>query len=1172
MGAHDAMKNADAGSGQAAYTVDGRVVPREQFYAVACDPHRSVVVEACAGAGKTWMLVSRILRALLDGVQPQQIVAITFTRKAAGEMRQRLSEWLAAFARADLPTRCQALRDRGMSASDAERAAPLLLDLQQRLLEGGRPVEIRTFHAWFSQLLRAAPMALLQDLGISPELQLLEDESELMPEVWRAFHGQVLADAGLLADYQALIDECGRNKILRWLETGFGKRVELRLAQAQGVLMDSVEGAASVSARFAGQSPLEIVAAMRGQWQDLALELGQGRNETMRKAASAIEQALTDDLPPAGLYEVLRSKLLTQAGTPVQAHKSSSMAMALAEEMQLFQRGVNQDRAQILHRRLARLSLALIDSFDALKRSRGLVDMNDLERGALAVLGDAALAGWVQERLDTQLRHLLIDEFQDTSPLQWQALYAWLSSYSGAGGGGSGQRPLSVFIVGDPKQSIYRFRRAEPRVFAAARDFLRRGLDAAVLACDHTRRNAPVVLDAVNAALLQAQAAGEYEDFRRHTTESSDPDPLAGFMRLDGSAAADAADAADTPGAADATDAQATPSASEAENAAEELAWRPSLSEARHEPELQRRAAEADRVAQGLAELLAQGDLKPGDIFVLARRREALRVLAEALKARGIAHVAPEEMTLLDAPDVRDLLALLDALASPSHDLSLAHALRSPLFDVSEAGLLQLSIAARAVRRLAELPTPTPSPAPDGDEPAPAPARMSFWQALMAAAEDDLEPALQRARRLLTDWSGRLQLSTPQELLDRILAQGDLLARVAARVPPSERRGRLHALQSLLGLALDLDGGRYATVYGFVRALRQRALSLPAHAEADAVQLLTVHGAKGLEARVVVMLDCDAAPAKADHATLLVDWPVEQPAPVRVAFIASESTPPPALEPLMRFEQGERQREELNALYVAMTRAKSRLVISRSVSARGGGSGSWWQRLQENATDWVPSAPADQGATRGAVVLAQLPQLPVPETDAQGAEMATMTPAQPSPSPTLHEPAELVVRTAELDEMAALGEAMHRVLEWVSGPQGQGAAVPALLGAAAQMYGLDARRSERLARSVTAILGSPACAPFFDAATLLWAGNEVPVSHEGQDLRLDRLVQRRESDGAAHWWVLDYKLNEAPQRQPEYVAQLRQYHAAVQRLQPGETVRTAFITGQGRLVEVDPGG
>ena len=1107
----------------AAYTVDGRLVAREHFYRLACDPRRSVVVEACAGAGKTWMLVSRILRALLDGAQPQEIVAITFTRKAAGEMRERLGQWLQQYAACSAAERVEALVQRGMAPAEAEAAAPLLAGLQKQLLQQGRPVEIRTFHAWFSQLLRAAPLELLQAQGLAPELQLVEDEADLMPELWQRFHTAVLADEALLAAYHELVRTRGRSSVQRWLEAAFDKRVELRLAQQAGTLLDSVPGAASVSPRYAGLAdPIEAFAALRAGLQALAIQLGGAKNATPRKAGAAIEQALSDLAEPRAAFDAVFKALFTAEGTPRKNLGESAELNAMLVELELLARALAQHEAATLHRLMCGLALTLIEAYEQLKRSRGLVDMNDLERGALALLGDAELAGWVQQRLDAQVRHLLIDEFQDTSPLQWHALYAWLSSYAGAGGGASGQQPPTVFIVGDPKQSIYRFRRAEPRVFAAAADFVRQGLDGALLACDHTRRNAPPVLGLVNAVFAQATASGEYSGFRAHSTESDgEADALLGVFHLDDVAASPAA----------AGDAAAQESAEQGE-----LVWRPSLSVPRHEPELQRRAAEAQRIAACIAELLAEGQVLPGEVFVLARKREPLRVLAQTLKGLGIPHAAPEDTPLLDSPDVRDLIALLDVLASPGHNLSLAHVLRSPLFGADEADLLQLADASGAVRWLGR--------AQPGEEGGTA---QSWWAALMQLDESRLSPALARARRLLAQWQDLARWRSPHDVLDAVVAEGELLPLLAAAVPPSERRTRLHAIDALLALALDLDGGRHSGLYSFVRALKTRALKLAWPTLPDAVQLLTVHGAKGLEARVVFVMDCEAAPARAETSSLAVAWEVQDAAPRTVAFLASESRPPPSLQLLLDEEREQRRREELNALYVALTRARSRLVFSRTPPARKSSAAStpvsWWSRLQPLAQPLA--APAEP-----------------PSFVATDEFALPVLPAAPQPADTS---AEIGRAPEPVDESAALGEALHRVLEWASGPRPQPLAQ--LLAAAAQMYGLDAARSERLARSAQAILHSADCARFFAADALLWSGNEVAVSWRGQDLRIDRLVCQRGEAGRPVWWVLDYKLNPAPQQQPEYLQQLQRYREAVRELQPGEPVRTAFINGQGRLID-----
>ena len=155
---------------KAAYDLNGQRVNAQAFYAVACDPQRSVAVEACAGAGKTWMLVSRIVRALLEGVPAHEILAITFTKRAAAEMRERLYQWLAEFAGADRPTLIQALRDRGITLDEtAALSSELpqeLSGLYQKVLDQGRQVQVRTFHSWFGALLRTAPLSLLQQLEL----------------------------------------------------------------------------------------------------------------------------------------------------------------------------------------------------------------------------------------------------------------------------------------------------------------------------------------------------------------------------------------------------------------------------------------------------------------------------------------------------------------------------------------------------------------------------------------------------------------------------------------------------------------------------------------------------------------------------------------------------------------------------------------------------------------------------------------------------------------------------------------------------------------------------------------------------------------------------------------------------------------------------------------------
>ncbi len=1086
-----------------AFRVDGRTVERHAFYAAACDPRRSCVVEACAGSGKTWLLVSRILRALLDGAAPHEILAITFTRAAAGEMRQRLDEWLARYAapRASHAERVAALVERGLDAPAAEAAAPRLAQLQGRLLGAGRPVEIRTFHAWFAQLLRTAPLALLERLGLQPDMTLIEELDEHRAPVLRAFHGAVLGDPGLRADHAALTSSRGRHQLARWLDAAWQKRIEFELADEAGILEASVEPPPAADGSAADR-PADVL--LGDVWSErlrrLARELGEG-TKTSRDAAAGLAAALQAD-DGNDRFVAAWTALYTRADARrVLGAGSAALSETQAALEQLGER-VAQSEARAEHLRMVRLARALFTAYAEYKRASGLADMVDLERCALALLRDSELAGWVQERLDVRIAHLLIDEFQDTSPLQWQALHAWLAGYAGAGGGASGQRPPGVFIVGDPKQSIYRFRRAEPRVFAAATRFVREGLGGSVLACDHTRRNAPTVVAAIN-AVFSAVPEAIFPGFRAHTTEVVDDrgSAVLALARTERDRAARAGVAAPP-------------------------AWRDSLTTPRLEPEEVLREREAATVAAALAELVAAGTA--GETLVLCRKRESLRLVATALEAEGVAHGAVEDAVLGAAPEAQDLIALLDALVSPAHRLSLARALRSPLFGASDADLLAIAEAAVA----------------HGD----------WWRALdeLAAAG----PVLERARRLLHGWRAAALDLPPHDLLDRIVAEGELRERVVAAVPAPQRALALDAIDGVLAQALQLDGGRYATPYGFVRALKRRPIRMPPPVRADAVRLLTIHGAKGLEADTVFVVDADPERAPTETATVLVDWPVEAGRPVRFAFLYSESRCPPSLRALLEVERSAREREELNGLYVAMSRARRRLVFSATEPYLPPLATSWWQRLAPVVGPEPAPGEARATSAAGRRRSDTVPRLQVappwrrdgPAEDLRGAAAA----APPA--------------GADDPQAARLGRAVHRVLEWAAqgGAPAGATEIERLAGAAGREFGVAAAPVDRFAR---AILGHPEGARFFTGRQILWSGNEVPIGTGGEALRIDRLVLVDEATGPV-WWVLDYKLGLAPDRLEAYRGQLLRYRDAVGAAEADAPVRCAFIAGNGEVIEI----
>ncbi len=513
--------------------------------------------------------------------------------------------------------------------------------------------------------------------------------------------------------------------------------------------------------------------------------------------------------------------------------------------------------------------------------------------------------------------------------------------------------------------------------------------------------------------------------------------------------------------------------------------------------------------------------LKPSDVMVLSRKRAGLLPLQDELRALNIPAQIGEKTDLIDCCEVLDVVALLDVLVSPQHDLSLARALRSPLFGLGDESLVQIALLQR------ELNLP--------------------WYELLQKTEL-LAPDMKGLAAILiggrAGWTGCRPMMRYKASMTTAMCWPALWP----PHPPTQRQTVLANLRSLLSVALERDGGRYATPYGLVRALKAGGTLAPVAVNSDAVRLLTIHGAKGLEAEAVLLLDTDTVERNADSMGVLIDWPGEAAEPRKFVFLVSESRPPACAQEALAAEQAARKREELNALYVALTRARNTLVIS-SIEPHRVTTDSWWQRLQTLGDGLMRemAAPVSQAALDAASVACETGVFNLPELPALP-ESRALRPSEPA--------------LEEQDSVSArIGKAMHRLLEW--GGQASGEHV----GAVAREFRLSPAQAAEAAALAQRIFGGEG-AWAWSRDAVAWQGNEVDLVYQGQPLRLDRLVRRQDVGYEDQWWVLDYKSAIAPQQQPALVAQLRAYRAAVQLIYPGATVKAAFLTGQGSVVEL----
>ncbi|HEU0189629.1 MAG TPA: UvrD-helicase domain-containing protein [Gallionella sp.] len=1133
----------------------------------ALDPKRSVVVEACAGSGKTWLLVSRIVRLLLDGAQPSQILAITFTRKAAQEMQARLQLWLRDLAMGGDAAVRKFFAERGVeNLSDAQLLHARSLYGSVLLAQPG--ITISTFHGWFMQVIQRAPL----NADVMQGMSLLERASSEQEEAWEELLEQLRKqpDSVEAQHMQWLFVECGLFNTRKLLFNFLAKRAEW-WAYTQGQADTLAFALDNLRVDLAVDMEADPVAEWgennqsRETFFAFALQLASNGTDVQKTKASELERAWMDSAESERFATVL-PLLFTQAGEPrsfkpTKKQDAESFLVArdmLFDRMQAVRDTLAEQQAYRLNEAVLHCGVAFLERYQALKQQKQQMDFSDLEWQLCRLLQQSEHAETMQYKLDSRYRHVLLDEFQDTNPLQWQILRAWFDAAVAV------ESQPTVFIVGDPKQSIYRFRRADARLFGMARDYLKEHFAAHELHNNHTRRNAPAVLEAVN-AVFAGHPEG-FVNFEPHTAELVDLPGHVAVLPL--------------------TRGQKTEDGGQNQSAPSEMSLRDPLTTPRTEVEEGARHKEAEQFAELLQTIVSDWSVNEngkvrracnGDIMVLVRSRTHLQVYEEALRASHIPFISSRRGGLLDTLEAEDMQALLTFLITPFADLALAQVLRTPIFACSDGDLMEITGAGNQDRgsRIEDREVGAEGfPQSSILDP-----RSSWWQRLQQLS--DPSPALQRAASLLRNWLALADKLPVHDLLDRIYFEGDVLARYTAVLPPEMRAKVAANLHAFMEIALSVDAGRYPSLPRFLqelRELRDSADDAPDEGRlgvaGDAVRIYTVHESKGLEAPIVWLLDANAERKNKEGNDVLLNWPTHEPQPLHFSMYADQASHGKKRTPLFEQDAAQQAREEMNLLYVAMTRAQQALIVSGNSKGEDKEekkkAPSWYDRIA--AAISPPTIPAQAGiqiveqAFRSETNPLCRPlrgDNDLLDSGLRGNDEST-TVALPTLIPTGKRAARITVQQqrgiwlhALLQNLTPSGTPLTLVGE------GQGESGNERRAELQQRLAIPLNEMDTLWQQARHLLTSPHLAHFFDAQQYRNASNEMPyVNAKGELKRIDRLV---EFDNEV--WVLDYKLGTSEDA-PRYRAQMLEYRTAMQTVCAGKTVRCALLFADGVLNEV----
>ena len=1139
----------------------------------ASDPEASAWVSANAGTGKTEVLVRRVLRLLIAGSKPESILCLTYTKTAAAEMQNRLLDDLVRWATApegELRKELIALMGRAPKEEHLRTARRLFA----RALEARGGLKIHTIHGFCERLLQRFSL----EAQVTPHFKVLDErgQAEMRRQAFDATIARAAEerDSTLGKALATVIALTSEEYFRQVVNTVLGKRAELAAmmayhdsrpdwAEAEGLALkrllrvEAEQEDALTAMLAAALTDSEIDALL----QALVMHSATADDERLKSSLAAAK-----DVDGEGRASLFRTIFCTDKGEPRQRFCSKALKDAVPALCAALEEARDRFAAldlKLAHLRVAEASAAVLAFADAIqanyerrKQAEGVLDYDDLIIKTSNLLSRADAAAWVLYKIDGGVDHILVDEAQDTNPQQWTIIERLAEEFfAGAGAGGANGKPRTLFAVGDEKQSIYSFQGADPARFGEVGHAFKRRAEAAGLVwhdvpLNLSFRSTEPILDAIDHVFAKPQAAQ-------------------GLMTL---ATSVIKHHAHRKGEAGLVEVWETETETKPEPAEAFEPWNEEAAGARSVDQLCRRIAK--QIKRWLAEgepLVSQGrNVKAGDILILVRRRDPfITPMIRALKHEGIPVAGADRMRLMDQLAVQDLVALADVLLMPEDDLALAVVLKSPLFGLDDDALFDLAYDRRP---------------------------RSLWSQLRDKAEEDTRFA--KACTRLSAWLARADYLPPYEFFSELLgAEGQLMRkRMLTRLGPEAAE----AIDEFLDLALAYDREAAPSLQGFIDKLRTDDIEIKRDMEQDRdeVRIMTVHGAKGLQAPIVFLPDTCMLPRP--QGPRLLPLPRPGTSPGEVEHFVWPPTGHSDLAVLSNakacLQQSERE-EYHRLLYVAMTRARDRLYICGWQGQTDNPERQCWYELIKDGLAGHLVEIANSGGTsvrrmesaQAAAVL----QRETKEEERKAAPLPdwALAPAKPERSRRRLASSRLTLgpdgisqeRAGEQPPLGpralsqggryARGLLVHALLQHLPevAPEAQERAARAFVAACGAI--LDQKLKDEILAETLAIARDPPFAPLFRPGSLA----EVPVvakigeGETGSDVegQIDRLAVL-----GGEILILDYKTTRPPPLTledvaPAYINQLAAYRLALKKLFPGHAIRAGLLWTDGpRLMEI----